>query len=257
MIGAVSHPKKRLFIVLAVASLLVVAFSLYGLWKVTLPGLYSISEYLPILLGILAIAAVAAIAFGVAGIVLAIMGASTLGIFQGPAWVAINLLFPSAIRLGRLFDIDKECVERSFIEVSNHLIRSKHITVSPEKLLVLAPHCIQNEACPYKITRDATNCRKCGSCQVGELLSMVQKYKINLAIVTGGTLARRVIKTLRPQAVVAIACERDLTSGIQDVFTLPIIGILNERPFGPCCNTRVDISRVEATIQSFFKCKEW
>ena len=64
-------------------------------------------------------------------------------------------------------------------------------------------------------------------------------------------MARRVIKTLRPQAVVAIACERDLTSGIQDVFPLPIIGIFNERPFGPCCNTRVDIARVEATIQSF------
>ena len=186
MIEAVSRPKKRLFIVLAAASLLVAAFSLYGLWKVTLPGLYSISEYLPVMLGILAIAVVSAIAFGVAGIVLAILGLNTLGIFQGPAWIAINLLFPSAIGLGRLFDIDKERIERSFIEVSNHLIRSKHITVESGKLLVLAPHCIQNEACPHKITRDVTNCRKCGSCQVGELLAIVEKYKIKLAIVTGG-----------------------------------------------------------------------
>jgi len=57
------------------------------------------------------------------------------------------------------------------------------------------------------------------------------------------------LKTLRPQAVLAIACERDLTSGIQDVFPLPVIGILNQRPFGPCCNTRVDIDRVEKLLQ--------
>ena len=251
MIEAVSRPKKRLFIVLAGASLLVVAFSLYGLWMVTFPGLSEISEYLPLIVGLLAISAVAAIAFGIAGIVMAIMGLNNLGIFQGPAWIAINLLFPSATRLGKVFDIDKECIERSFIEVSNHLIRQKHIKVKSSKLLTIAPHCIQHEACPHKITRDVSNCRKCGACQVGELLSIVEKYQVNLAIVTGGTLARKVLKTLRPQVVVAIACERDLTSGIQDAFPLPVIGILNERPFGPCCNTRVSVEQVELTVENF------
>ena len=60
-------------------------------------------------------------------------------------------------------------------------------------------------------------------------------------------------KGKKPKAIIAVACERDLTSGIQDVFPLPGIGVLNERPFGPCFNTRVDISKVEDTIKYFLK----
>ena len=64
------------------------------------------------------------------------------------------------------------------------------------------------------------------------------------------------VKELRPRAIIAVACERDLTSGIQDVFPLPVIGVLNERPYGPCFNTRVDIRKVEAAILDFLDTEE-
>lgn len=251
MIEVASRPKKRLFISLIVASLVLASISTYGIWMVILPGLSNISHHLPYILGALLGLGVIMIAIGVTGIILAILGVPTLPIFQGLAWSAVNLLFPVAIRIGKVFDVEKERIERSFIEVSNHLIRQKQIHVLPEKLLILTPHCIQNESCPHKITRDIANCRNCGGCQVGDLLNIAKNYGVHVAVVTGGTLARKMIKTLRPHAVLAIACERDLTSGIQDVFPLPVIGVLNERPFGPCCNTRVDITQVEKVVQSF------
>ncbi|MBC8016345.1 MAG: DUF116 domain-containing protein [Sporomusaceae bacterium] len=251
MIEAMARPKKRLFIVLILASLCLAALSTYGLWMVSFPGLANISAYLPVILGILLALVILAIGIGVGGIILTILGFSTLSFFQGPAWSAINLLFPLAIRIGKFFDVEKERVERSFIEVSNHLMQTKCIKVKPDKLLILTPHCIQQEACQYKVTHDVANCRKCGACQVGDLLDISQKYGVHVAIVTGGTLARKVIKTLRPHAVLAIACERDLTSGIQDVFPLPVIGVLNERPNGPCCNTRIDVKRVENAVKDF------
>ncbi|SMC56008.1 DUF116 domain-containing protein [Sporomusa malonica] len=251
MIEIVHRPRKRLFLVLILISLLLAIISSYGLWVVSLPGLANISSYLPMILGTLLAAVIVAAACGVTGIILAILGFKTLGIFQGLAWSAINLLFPIAICIGKLFDVDKERIERSFIEVSNHLIRQKHITVQPAKLLIMTPHCLQQETCPHKITRNVSNCRRCGQCQIGDLAALADSYGVHLAVVTGGTLARKVIKSIRPHAVLAIACERDLTSGIQDVFPLPVIGVLNERPFGPCCNTRVDLSKVEQAIQSF------
>lgn len=251
MIEAMARPKKRLFIALILASLCLAALSTYGLWMVSFPGLANISAYLPVILGILLALVILAIGIGVGGIILTILGFSTLSFFQGPAWSAINLLFPLAIRIGKFFDVEKERVERSFIEVSNHLMQTKCIKVKPDKLLILTPHCIQQEACQYKVTHDVANCRKCGACQVGDLLDISQKYGVHVAIVTGGTLARKVIKTLRPHAVLAIACERDLTSGIQDVFPLPVIGVLNERPNGPCCNTRIDVKRVENAVKDF------
>jgi hypothetical protein len=247
----VHRPRKRLFLALILISLLLAIVSSYGLWVVSLPGLANISSYLPMILGTLLAAAIVAAACGVTGIILAIFGFKTLGIFQGLAWSAINLLFPIAISIGKLFDVDKERIERSFIEVSNHLIRQKNIIVQPDKLLIMTPHCLQQETCPYKITRTVSNCRRCGQCQIGDLAQLADSYGVHLAVVTGGTLARKVIKSIRPQAVLAIACERDLTSGIQDVFPLPVIGVLNDRPFGPCCNTRVNLNKVEQAIQIF------
>lgn len=216
---------------------------------VSFPGLANISSNLPLVLGTILAAIIAAIAIGVIGIIFAILGFPATRLFQGLAWSAINLLFPIATRIGRLFDVEKERVERSFIEVSNHLITQKHIKVAPDKLLILTPHCIQQESCPHKITRNINNCHSCGGCQVGDLLELTRTFGVNVAVVTGGTLARKVIKTLRPHAVLAVACERDLTSGIQDAFPLPVIGVLNERPFGPCCNTRVNMERVEQVVK--------
>ena len=251
MMQVMTRPKKRLFLALLLASLVVAALSTYGLWKVSAPGLSSISQHLPLLLGAMLLLVVAVGALSVIGVILALMGLPTFGIFKGVAWTVINMLFPVATFLGRLLDVNKERVERSFIEVSNQLIRQKHVKVKPEQLLILTPHCIQLDTCPHKITRDIANCKKCGGCQVGDLLLLSEKYGVHVAIVTGGTLARKVIKTLRPRAVLAIACERDLTSGIQDVFPLPVIGVLNERPYGPCCNTKVQMSAVEQAVLQF------
>lgn len=248
--------QKRLFMGLILASLILITVLAAGIWIISFNGLAIISRWLPVLLGIVLVAFIVLVTIGVIGIVLAILGVRTVSFFQSLAWTAINLLFPTAIRLGRLFDVEKERIEQSFIEVSNHLIKQKRINVPADKLLLLTPHCIQKEDCLYKITKDLDNCRRCGNCQVSDLITITEKYGVRLAIVTGGTMARKVIKEIRPQAVLAIACERDLTSGIQDVFPMPVIGILNERPFGPCCNTRVDIERVRRAVEDFIGKKE-
>ena len=253
MLEVAVRPKKRIFLALIIASLLIAALSVYGLWRVSMPGLANISEYLPLVLGGVLGAVVAALTAGIGGIILAIIGVPTLNIFHRLAWTAINIMFPLATSLGRFLDIDKERVERSFIELSNHLVKQKRLKVPPNRLLVLTPHCLQLDTCPHKITRDVNNCRHCGACQIGELKELTARYGVHFSVVTGGTLARNVIKTLRPKAVLAIACERDLTSGIQDIFPLPVVGVLNERPQGPCCNTRVDLNLVEKGIREFLE----
>jgi hypothetical protein len=75
-------------------------------------------------------------------------------------------------------------------------------------------------------------------------------------VATGGTLARRIIVDNRPKAIVAVACEHDLTSGIQDAYPIPVIGILNDRPNGPCINTKVDIQKVGEAILDFLSTQE-
>lgn len=253
MVEIVFKPKKRVFIALASLGIMFAGLFAYLLWRVSLPGLAGINQYLPAVIGLLGVAVIIAFFAGVCGIVLAILGVPVISLLHGWAWNAINLLFPLAVFLGRVLRMPRRKIEQSFIEVSNHLVRNQKIKVPAGKILILTPHCIQLDTCPYKITRDIKNCHRCGKCSVGPLLNLADKYGVSMVVATGGTLARQFVKNIRPKAIIAVACERDLTSGIQDVFPLPVIGVLNERPNGPCFNTRVDIDKVETTIKYFLK----
>ena len=55
----------------------------------------------------------------------------------------------------------------------------------------------------------------------------------------------------KPEIIIGVACERDLTSGIQDSYPIPVFGILNKRPFGPCYDTDVDLDLVEWGMITF------
>ncbi len=131
----------------------------------------------------------------------------------------------------------------------NVLVRRNLYRIEPEKILLLTPHCLQKNTCIHKVTSDVYNCKQCGQCQVGELLKIAQQYGCQFIVVTGGTLARMMVKQAKPKAIVAIACERDLVSGMQDVFPIPVIGVLNERPCGPCFNTRVNTEEIEKVVK--------
>lgn len=247
------RPKKRIFLALILVSIVVLAGMFFLLWQLILPGLASLNMYLPIIVATIIGGGILVLTFAVLGMIFTLLGIKKFFVFQKPAWYSINMLFPIAVFIGKLLDINKEIIERSFIEVSNHLVKQNNIKIAPERLLILTPHCIQLDVCPHKITRDINNCKQCGRCPVGDLLTLTRKYGVHLAVATGGTLARQVVKRIRPKAILAIACERDLTSGIQDVFPIPVIGVLNERPHGPCCNTIVDINKVELAIKNFLQ----
>ena len=53
-----------------------------------------------------------------------------------------------------------------------------------------------------------------------------------------------------------MACERDLSSGIQDTYPIPVYGVLNERPHGPCLDTLVNLNNLEAAIRRFLSAQQ-
>lgn len=243
------QPQKRVFLALVLVSAIVTAIILYLIWKVTFLGLASIVAWLPAAFGIFVAGVILFLFLGELAIVLAILGMPLPKILYFWAWKAINFLFPFAVGLGRIFSVPRSKVEQSFVAVNNALVKQHHVRVPSNRLLILTPHCLQLDTCPRKITRNVENCAQCGGCSVGSLLKLCHQYGMHLVVATGGTLARQLVAKARPKAIIAVACERDLTSGIQDVFPIPVIAIFNQRPFGPCFNTRVDIARVEEAIR--------
>lgn len=250
---AAIRPKKRLFLGFLLITEFLIALALYGIWKISYLGLENISEYLPAIVGAFLIF-ISTFSFGaVCNMVLAVKGLPTLKLFHRYTFAIIKFLFPIAVRIGKIFGIKRRQLEGSFIAVSNLIFMKSRIKVPAKKLLVLSPHCLQLATCPHKITRDPNNCKRCGGCNIGDLMKLSEEMGFVFFVATGGTLARQVVIENRPQAVLAIACERDLMSGIQDVYPLPAVGVLNIRPNGPCYNTRVDMDEVKKTLSQIIE----
>jgi len=244
--------RKRLFIGLLGVALVMAGLLVAALWYLLFSperaGVYRVVLFLmaAVLIGLISLAG-----FGLLGIILTIVRSRPVLPFQGPMRVALNTFFPLVLALGRIFRIDLNRIKRSFIEVNNNLVRARKIKIAPHQLLLLAPHCLQNSECEHKITGNVDNCRRCGNCSVNNILEIRNRYGIRVGMATGGTLARKYIVDYKPRAIVAIACERDLTSGILDVNPLPVLGITNLRPNGPCFNTDFSLEQLDEAIRFF------
>ena len=247
--------KKRLLIMLNLLSVLFLSLILLVVWRISFLGLSEIHEHLPVIIGaIFALFPIISIILTLL-LTLSIKGITPI-FFEKSSYFLINMLFPISLKIGKLFGITKRKLESSFIAISNVLFSRHNFKVEGKDLLVITPHCLQLASCPHKITRDPNNCKRCGGCNIGDLMKLSDEMGFTFFVATGGTLARQIIKEKRPKVVLAIACERDLMSGIQDVYPLPAVGVLNIRPNGPCYNTKVDLDEVRSILKNIIVSKE-
>ena len=243
--------EKRIFIFLLILSCVALVGIAALIWWVPYVGLPNINKYLPWIFGAILAAVVFYSVGGVITLLLTVTKKKNFFFDKRLRAVVIKLIFPLLVAVGKLVGISADEVRRSFIAVNNELVMAEAKKVKPEKLLILLPHCLQNHECGVRIIWDIKRCKRCGKCKIKYLLELAEKYNVPIAVATGGTLARKVVKEVKPDAIVAVACERDLSSGIQDVYPIPVFGILNKRPNGPCFDTDVDLDMVEKGIKLF------
>lgn len=147
--------------------------------------------------------------------------------------ILFEITFNGVFYLAKLLGISRDRVSHSFVMVSNNLSRALKPRGRKEKLLLLLPRCLTKE-------------------QLKEINGLKEIYPISIYTVSGGELARKKVKEIEPTAVIGVACERDLVSGIRDVGTkFSVIGIPNRRPEGPCKNTHIDMAELIDTIEFF------
>ena len=135
-------------------------------------------------------------------------------------------------QVARRFGV-RDWVEHAAVEVYNSLAVRRGRRVGRGELLVLVPRCLAKE------TLDG-------------LLEVAGRYDVPVFVATRGQLARRAIRERRPRAVVAVACERDMVSGLHDVAAkVPVLGLTMRLPSGPCKDAVVDVAKFEIWVKSF------
>jgi hypothetical protein len=243
--------RKRVFIGLITGSSVALCVFIALLWVIPFVGLTTIHPLAPWILGFITAALILAIGWAALALVLNILLSRPVLFAKRLRGVTIKLFLPLMTLLGRVVGIPKQTVRASFIKVNNELVRGEKHRYPADRLLLLMPHCIQNSRCKFRLTYDIDNCRRCGECALAGLLELRDRFGVKLAVATGGTIARRIVVQHRPKLIIAVACERDLASGIQDTYPIPVYGILNSRPFGPCLDTDVALEQVEWAIREF------
>lgn len=149
------------------------------------------------------------------------------------AYFLFDLVFSRALRLGKIFGISRDRMGHSFVKVSNSLSHAIKSKAREEKLLILLPRCLSKE-------------------ELKNINNLKTVYPIEVHTVSGGELARKKVKEMKPTAVIGVACERDLVSGIRDVGKkISVIGIPNVRPEGPCKNTHIDMKELIGAIEFY------
>lgn len=147
---------------------------------------------------------------------------------RGPFLRLMRLTSRVAGRFGR-----RDWVENAAVKVYNALAVLRGRKVGAGELLVLIPRCLSRE------TLDG-------------VLGIAGKYNVPVFVATRGQLARRVIRERRPRAVVAVACERDMVSGLHDVAgKVPVLGLTMTLPAGPCKDARLNLGQLEEWVRAY------
>lgn len=165
-------------------------------------------------------------------------------------WLLFYVYYPLTLLFVLVRLIKKSSLQESLLAFQNRMFLSNLKKTGEPDVLILLPHCLQFHDCKVRITRDISDCAECGKCDIAELKRLGKHYNIKIGIANGGTLARKIVHDNHPDVILAVACHRDLTDGVRDSWQYPVYAVLNERPNGPCYDTKVNLDEVSSIIQS-------
>lgn len=132
------------------------------------------------------------------------------------------------------------------VEIRNMLLRNSFSNVPYKDRLVVVPQCLRNIDCKTTFNSvEGAQCLKCGKCKIIEIVEKAQELGyMGVYIAPGGGFVRRIIKKMKPKAVLGIGCAWEVNAGILEVASegIPVQGVMLLRD--GCVETDVDLEQV-------------
>ena len=138
-------------------------------------------------------------------------------------------------RVGEVFGVQRDWTDNAAVGVYNRLAWAREWRVRANELLILIPRCLSKTA-------------------LEGVMDIAKRYDVATFVATRGAYARQAIRERRPKAVVAVACERDMISGLRDVAgRLPVLGLNMQLPNGPCKDASLDLVKMEEFVKKYLR----
>ena len=138
-------------------------------------------------------------------------------------------------RVGEMFGVQRDWTDNAGVAVYNRLAWARDWRVRANEMLILIPRCLSRAA-------------------LDGVMDIAKRYDVATFVATRGAYARQAIRERRPKAVVAVACERDMVSGLRDVAgRLPVLGLTMQLPNGPCKDASLDLVKMEEFVRKYLR----
>lgn len=138
-------------------------------------------------------------------------------------------------RVGQVFGVERDWTDNAAVVVYNRLAWAREWRVRANELLILIPRCLSRAS-------------------LDGVMDIARRYDVATFVATRGAYARQAIRERRPKAVVAVACERDMISGLHDVAgRLPVLGLTMQLPNGPCKDASLDLAKMEEFVRKYLR----
>jgi hypothetical protein len=148
-------------------------------------------------------------------------------------WLArwLTLQVPFLAFCAKPFGLSRDRIGSSCIALTNVLAGLRMKSRETLRPMLLLPRCLAPEV-------------------VREAREIAAQWGCPTAVAANNAIARERIREHRPNALLAVACERDLVSGLFDFgHKLPIFVLPNQRPHGPCLRATIDMERLRETLR--------
>jgi len=138
-------------------------------------------------------------------------------------------------------------IDKLYIELKNDIHKERFNKISPNKKILFLPQCLRNSKnCKARLGEFGYKCIECCNCKASQIKKKAEALGYRVFIVPGGSMVGKIVKKLRPDAVVGVACMKELAMAL-DELNMPTQSVELSRD--GCVDTDVELE----TVMSFLK----
>jgi hypothetical protein len=164
-----------------------------------------------------------------------------------PSPLILEKIEQLAIRMG----MDEKELMKLYVEVKNKLHRERFSKTRFSDRVLLLPQCLRSRSCEAELTDYGYECRDCNKCRISEVKRFAEELGYKVFILPGGALVEKILKEVKPKAVLGVSCLKELVLGciVCEKVRIPAQGVALLRD--GCVETDVDWDEVFSVLGSY------
>ncbi len=170
---------------------------------------------------------------------------SVVNLFRGT--IALFLNSP-AKNIANFIGIDEARVAYTYLDLKNKMNEEEFSKIDPKDRIIFLPQCLRSSSCKAPQDELGYHCQLCGKCKIATIVKEARKVGSKVFVLPGADVVPIIIKKFKPQAILGVACIRELVqcASLIDKYKITGQGVLLLR--GGCKNTDVDLNLVNEKL---------